>query len=218
MNIPKVRAELFVSAGSEAPPLTHAPWLDAENSRLLATDGHVAVRIAVQLNEGDVSGPVPVEAFKLIREEVKVVLKINGKKQLPDPWIRITCHHENVQIENLLTNTQHFVSREQPTEAKFPNVDAVFPETLGAPSITLGRDILATVLAGLGGDSAARIWISARDKAVAIATEMSDGTVMLMPCAPGAIDGAEVVARGRAKNHIAAVPPEDEDEKRTEIQ
>lgn len=203
MNIPIERIELFCEPGDGTYLMKNA-WLDVENSRLLATDGHMAVRSEVSLNEGDVSGVVPVEVFDLARKEMKGIVKAMGKDQLPDPWIRVTCHEENVQIENLLTNTQHFVLRKTPADAKFPNLDAVFPSKLGDPNITLNRDLISVALAALKTDSTAiSIWVNGTDKAVVFASSDSRAIAMLMPCKPSIV-ASEAAKRGSRKKKTGA--------------
>ncbi len=203
MNIPVERLELFCDPSEDAAYLMKSVWLDVDNSRLLATDGHMAVRADISLTDGDVSGVVPVEVFELARKEMKAIVKAMGKDQLPDPWIRVTCHEENVQIENLLTNTQHFVLRKTPTDAKFPNVDATFPAKLGDPTITLNRDLLSVLLNALKSDSpAVNLWLSGSEKAIAIGSDSSSAFAVLMPCKSG-IDPGKALKRGAPKKKSA---------------
>ena len=44
------------------------PWLDVEQSRLLACDGFVLAVVPVELDPDDTTGPVPVDALKLARK------------------------------------------------------------------------------------------------------------------------------------------------------
>ena len=184
MNVPKEIIEKFVgSAADESPLPLRSCWLDLANSRLLATDGHYAMKVGVEIGEGDTDGPVPVEVFDLARKELKIISKIQGKDVIPDPWVNVTCGEQTVLIRNLLTNTVHSVDRPSLAPSmKFPNVDAVFKELSGPPTITLSIDLLARVLKNIDPMApAVSFWVNAPDTAVTIATATSTGAVILMP-------------------------------------
>ena len=61
------------------------PWIDAENGRLVATNGAVMAVIPVELDESDESGHVPCDAFKQARKGAKgeISMLCNGNVTLP---------------------------------------------------------------------------------------------------------------------------------------
>lgn len=188
MKIPSELVEKFVAAAKDGSPVQlHSCWLDVDGSRLLATDGHMAIKVAVELTEGDVEGPVPIEVFDLGRNELKIVSKIQGKDVVPDPWVEVICGDKTVIIRNLLTNTVHSVDRpELPPSLKFPNVDKVFPEVDKGPTITFSKELLAKVLKNIDPFSVGiSLWVSSSDGAVLMATEASKGAAVLMPMQSG---------------------------------
>lgn len=197
MNIPELLIEQFVSTDETAGLLMQSPWLDVENERLLATNGHIAARVPISLNENDASGIVPLEVFQLARKELKAIRKVM-KEDLPDPWLRVSCCEAVIEVENLLTNTRHLVTRPKlDPEAKFPNMDAVFPKLAASASVCLNRDYLKSIMAALDGDFAS-LWVSASDKVVTIAASDGKSSIAIMPVRDS-LSGVEVSLRGKVK-------------------
>ena len=198
VNIPYFNIEAFASKDPEARAIMQAPWLDVEGKRLLATDGRMAARYTVTVDDADFTGTVPIEAFELVRKEVKVILKVLKEKDaIPDPWLRVTCHEENVEIENLLTNTKHFVLRPKTLpEHKFHNVDAVLPKKLSDPEVTLDRDYLGTIAKNLDGMPVS-LFTQGPEKCVTVASSSGKAVVVIMPMRVS-LDPREVLQRGAA--------------------
>lgn len=71
------KIELCASHDECRPHLLH-PQLDVENKRLMATDGHRLVILPVELDDGDVSGPVSREAIKAARKGPLAKSKAGG--------------------------------------------------------------------------------------------------------------------------------------------
>ena len=75
------------SKGSYRPVLTQA-HLDVETSRLMATNGHILAVVPVDVEPGDVSGPVSIDAIKAARKTDKrceqYEIKCNGSLELSD--------------------------------------------------------------------------------------------------------------------------------------
>lgn len=76
MKLPTSKIELCCSTETYRPHLQYV-HLDADRRMLEVTDGHVAVRVPVELDEGDTSGPISVEAIKDARKR-KANLRANG--------------------------------------------------------------------------------------------------------------------------------------------
>lgn len=196
MNIPDVLIEQFVSADEKAKLVLQGAWLDVESERLLATNGHIAARVGVSLNEKDVTGPIPLEVFQLARKELKAIRKVM-KESLPDPWLRVSCGASVIEVENLLTNTLHIVTRTKLSpDDTFPKIDSVFPSLAPSATICLSRDYVKSVMAALDGDVAA-FWVSASDKQVIIAAAEGKASIAIMPIRTS-LSGVEVEVRGIA--------------------
>ena len=73
-----------IRPGNERPHMEHV-YLDAENGRLMATDGHMAVIIPCVVEEGDRSGFIPREALLYAR-----------RKDPGDETVKIDCRDEDV--------------------------------------------------------------------------------------------------------------------------
>lgn len=184
MKIPIERIEQFTAPSkSEASPAMKAVWLDVAGSRMLATDGHMAMRVEVSVEEEDENGLVPVEAFELSRKELLVITKLQGKENIPDPWLKIVCNTDVIFIENLLTNTKHLVDRPKVEDGKgFPNIDAIFPVLKDEPTTTVGLDLIARIAKNIDPSSVSvSLFIGARDKVITMATMSGKGAVALMP-------------------------------------
>ena len=184
MKIPIERIEQFTAPSkSAASPAMKAVWLDVAGSRMLATDGHMAMRVEVSVEEEDESGLIPVEAFELSRKELQIITKLQGKENIPDPWLKIVCNSDVIFIENLLTNTKHLVDRPKVEDCKgFPNIDAVFPELKTDSTATVSLDLIARVAKNIDPSSVSvSLFIGAPDKAITMATESGKGAVVLMP-------------------------------------
>lgn len=97
-------------------------YLDRDNDRLLATDGHILAVVPAQCADDDVSGYVSVDAIKAARKANKhdATIKANGSLAVvngptfdrPDPGL------------------------------PFPDIDRVIPEVTGDPDIALNAKLL----------------------------------------------------------------------------
>lgn len=69
-------------------PCMNAPFLDVERKRLVASDGHIAAVVPVEIEAGDHTGGVPIEALKRARKACgrhsDASLKLNGRAELDD--------------------------------------------------------------------------------------------------------------------------------------
>jgi hypothetical protein len=183
MKVPHARIEKFVVPEKDEgiTPMKHI-WFDCENERLLATDGHMAVRETAIVEDGDVTGLIPVEAFDLARKELKNISKAT-KEDMPDPWLKVACGPDAVVITNLLTNTTHLVTRPKlESDRKFPNVDAVFAQLKAKPSVTLNGEYVSRIVGALGTEGISMsMWVPAPDQPVTIASPDGKSVAVLMP-------------------------------------
>ena len=219
MNIPLAKIEKFCvpMKDDEATMKMKCVWLDVEGKRLLATNGHMAVRVSIPVGESDVSGLIPQEAMELARKELKEIRKIN-KDDIPDPWLSVIANEDSVFIQNLLTNTTHVVLRpKMGVDEKFPQIDAVFPILAREPNISLDVSLLADMIAAMAVEStAASIWIEAADKQVIMASRglgISIAALMPMRMETGSMDLAEINKRGVSVAPTSHFPTTNEGEK-----
>lgn len=212
MKIPVAKLETF-TADKEGRAVMQAVWLDVEGQRLIATNGHIAARVTIGVDDNDITGMIPVEVFELARKELKAITKILGKDTIPDPYLRVTAGKDAVIVENLLSNTNHIVQRRKllPNET-FPNMDAVFPAINRKPNVSLTGCLLSDILKSLDGDGVS-LWIDADDKAVTICSAAGKTLVVLMP-RNESVDPENVTRRGLASpcdaNTTHTVPPQEE--------
>ena len=194
MSIAKIEA--FASEDEQAPVSLKCAYLDCEGSRLVATDGHMAARVTVNLEDGDTSGLIPREAFDLARKELKALRKLL-KDELPDPWLQINCGEDAIVIENLLSKTNHIVLRPKLGDSKYPDIDRVFPKEVGSATVTLSRELLSTLIAAMDGSGGLSFFVSGADDAVLVAPSTGEAAAILMPMRAAA-EGASVLSRGVA--------------------
>ena len=202
MNIPLAKIEKFCvpAKDDEAKIQMKCVWLDVDGKRLLATNGHMAVRVSTQVGESDVSGLIPQEAMELARKELKEIRKIN-KDDIPDPWLSVIANEDSVFIQNLLTNTTHVVLRPKlgPDE-KFPQIDFVFPVLEREPNITLNMSLLADMIGAMTVEAdELSIWIESADKQTIMASRglgVSIAALMPMRMETGVMELAEINRRG----------------------
>jgi hypothetical protein len=217
MKVPLARIEKFTVPEKDEgiTPMKHI-WLDCEGERLLATDGHMAMRETATIEDGDVTGLVPVEAFDLARKELKNISKAT-KEDMPDPWLKVVCGPDAVVVTNLLTNTTHLVTRPKMESGKtFPHVDAVFVELKKKPSVTLNGEYLSRILSAMGAESLSMsLWVEASDKAVTIASPDGKSVAVVMPMR-GDPDVADINRRGAPVGHASASGGRDPVETRPE--
>jgi hypothetical protein len=198
MNIPRAKIELFTD---EESPTMKAVWLDVENKRLLATDGHMACRLSITVGEDDVTGFVPSEAFQLARKELKEITKLVGKNTLPDPWLQVICNSDAIFIRNQLTNTTHIVPRPAlDKDQHFPNVDGVYPKLTGEPQFSVNPALLAEVIKSMEPElSCLSMWFQGPEKAALLAAPGGSAAIVVMPM-KCETDASEVVRRGKASS------------------
>lgn len=197
MKVPVGKIENFVAKEKDAKPAIQSVWLDVRGGRLLATNGHMAIRVSVETGPDDVTGLVPVEAFELARKELRVITSAMSKGSIPDAWLNIVCNPDAIFIQNLMSNTTHLVVRPKlsPDET-FPGVDVVFPEVQSQPTISLSIDYLLEITKSLQLEGPSlSFWVSASDKAVVVASPLGKCVAALMPMR-SEVDPAEINKRG----------------------
>jgi hypothetical protein len=197
MKIPVGKIENFVSKDEQAKPMLRAVWFDVPGQRLLATNGHMAIRASIEPGADDVSGLVPVEAFALARQELRIISRAMDKNSIPDVWLNVVCNPDAIFIQNLMSNTTHLVVRPKlAVDEHFPGVDAAIPRVNQGPSVTLSMDYLLEITKSLQLEGASlSLWVSADDRAVVVGSPLGKCVVALMPMKVE-VDPEEVNRRG----------------------
>ena len=90
--------------------LSHV-WLDVEGARLIASDGKALVIVPVEVEEGDVTGPIPVEVIKAAKAQTK------GPK---DAAVILSCGEADLIGLG--------VKWPRPAKGEYPNFERVIPK------------------------------------------------------------------------------------------
>ncbi len=77
MKIPTLKIE-SATAKKDVRKCMESARLDVENQRLIATDGHILAIIPAEIDDGDTTGPISVEAIKAARKSKSERIKANG--------------------------------------------------------------------------------------------------------------------------------------------
>ena len=109
------------------------PYLDAENSRLMATDGHKLVICPVEVSADDVSGPISADAIKAARV---------AKRTVGDA--EIACNGSLA-----VTGGPTFPRDENIT---FPDVGRVVPDTAGSKAYCIDAAYLLQIAKAINED------------------------------------------------------------------
>lgn len=113
----------------------HEVYLDTDKKRLIATNGHIAVIVPVELSEQDTSGPVSADALKAARRTTKSLTAIS------EPEIICT---------DVLTVTNGPTFPRSELSGKFPDVDRIMPKKKGRIKISFNAQLLVDLALAIG--------------------------------------------------------------------
>ena len=88
MKYPDTKIELAAGAKDYKRPSLQAPYLDTTKAVLVATNGAILAELPVELDDDDISGPVPIGALKEARkpenlkDATECAMKCNGTAKL----------------------------------------------------------------------------------------------------------------------------------------
>ena len=111
-------------------PVLQYPHLDVESKMLVATDGKAMICVPVETEEGEVSGPVSIEALDLSRKHPDV--------------LGMSSIHCNGSCETLGTKFP------RPDVGTFPNWRQVVPKPAKSIKVTWNKELLSNALKALG--------------------------------------------------------------------
>jgi hypothetical protein len=137
--------ELIASKDQSRPVLTYV-HLDVENSRVVVTDSYMLAVFPVDLDEGDTTGPIPLDALKASRKPPNKYadsrILVNGDARV------VQVAADGVAGEPYLTVPRHT------GEYQFPDVDRLIPDDdkLATFEIAFNAELLAKLAKGMGTD------------------------------------------------------------------
>lgn len=151
MKYPDTKIEL-AAGKSDVRAYLNAPYLDVDNAKLVATDGHILAVLPVELDDGDTSGPVPIEAMKVARQRVNLRDE-NGAKT--DPCIKCNTAAE-------VNSGASFPQGDM--ETKYPDYERVMAKRPQVdPDITFDAKLLINLVDALsdrGEGSIVSLWFA----------------------------------------------------------
>jgi len=158
----------------------HGAYLNVETSELVVTDGHILVKHSVEIDDGDISGIIPLEAFAYARKTKSE--RITTAKAAPlanrDGWIG----DDTTGVPTAYVNG-----------ATFPLIDGTFPDYLKvvpeATEVTIYLDltmldkIRRALFEKTGPTSKCVVSFQITDQNSSVRIETNDDNVaVIMPC------------------------------------
>lgn len=138
-----LQPELAASKDAARPVLQWV-YLDAEKSEVRVTDSYRAVRYPVELDPGDTSGPIPVEALKASRKpplkSLSTSIRCNGN-------VEVRHGFGADASEPYLT-----IPRDQ-TPGTFPNIDQLEWDNSGGTEFALNAKLLYDLARAMGSET-----------------------------------------------------------------
>ena len=113
------------------------PYLDTEKKRLIATNGHIAAIIPVEVSEADTSGPISAEALKAARKAAK-------GSPLGGIAPTIACTEKTLEVGQGPTYPRPDLQN------KYPDIDKVIPKTKGYIKVGLDAKLLYDLALAIG--------------------------------------------------------------------
>ena len=149
------------------------PYLDTENKRLIATDGHCLAVVPVELSEGDTSGPVSADALKAARKTITGISRVPYRTEA-----EIVC---NGGLE--VTDGPTF-PRPDLDGSKYPDIERITPDKEGRICFGVKAQYLADVAKAIANSKygGVTLWIDPKDPTAAILLEgENDAYGVVMP-------------------------------------
>lgn len=135
----------LVASGDISRPVLTTVHLNVETSAIEVTDSYMLARFPVELDEGDTSGPIPVEALKASRKP-PIKLRDAGTS------IRANSHVEVRMAFGDEASEPYVTLPRESSEYRFPNIDQLLPDNLSEFEIGLDASKLAKLAKAMGSD------------------------------------------------------------------
>tara|TARA_R110002020_G_C16197219_1_gene765971 strand:- start:44 stop:547 length:504 start_codon:yes stop_codon:yes gene_type:complete len=164
----KIPAEKIETAApkNDARYYLHGAYLNVETSELVVTDGHILVKHTVEIDDDDISGIIPLEAFAYARQT---------KSE------RITTFDSSLSAPYAYVNGASFPL----IDGTYPDYNTVMPEA-GEVTICLDLTLLDKIRKALfertGPTSRCVVSLQITDKHSSVRVESDDNVAVIMPC------------------------------------
>ena len=123
MKIPKGQIEKVVNLDIESRYALKHLYFDAPNRRLIGSDGHILIRCTVEVEEGDVSGLIPVSVIQFARENEAE---------------KIQVHEHSLFV---LDGTGAIIGTFPASQGTFPAIDPLYKAT-GKAALVFNPEVL----------------------------------------------------------------------------
>lgn len=143
-NSKPVQPELVASKDKTRPVLSKV-HLNVEKSRVEVTDSYILAVFPVELDEGDTSGPIPVDALKASR---KMALD-HGRNKF-DSKIKCNSKVEVFVEDSEPFNGPYYTTDRDENDYTFPQCDCLFPENVAPFEIGLNIGLLTRLAKSMG--------------------------------------------------------------------
>ena len=154
-------------------------YLNVETSELVVTDGHILVKHTVEVDDGDISGIIPLEAFAYARKTKSE--RITTAKAAPladkDGWIG----DDTTGIPTAYVNGATFPL----LNGTYPDYTKVMPEATDVTirlDLTLLDKIRRALFEKTGPTSKCVVSLQITDKNSSVRIESDDNVAVIMPC------------------------------------
>jgi hypothetical protein len=199
VKLPRQRIELATSDCDTRYTLK-AVHLDVDRKIMCATDGHILAVIPAEIEPKDVTGLIPVRAFKVAREAIKRV----------KPKLRQTASTAIQAFRKIIIRAPYHGESTvlQRPQGRFPiEWEKAIPKASGAPDVVFNIDLLNRLTESLrnpgqGCDRTVRLWIDKSKRpsqaailvSVGIDQKQHPGVGVLMPARNERVTAEDVLA------------------------
>lgn len=128
------KIEMCVS-DNQLRPVLQSVYLNVEDKKLVATDGRKMAQIDCEIEEGDTSGLIPIEAIKHYR-------KVNKK---------VNCYSMKCNGSCKITTSEGTIEFNRP-DYQFPNYNNVIPKYEKMFKMSINAEYLLEIAKALGSD------------------------------------------------------------------
>lgn len=127
-------------------PALHCTWLDVEKKRLYASDSYIMASVPVEVDEGDVSGQIPLAATKQARTNQRKSRMSNAVIDAPEGTIEVA-----------MLGGKMILNRGNDSKPEFKKIMTPKAKTKPVLSIGLNAELAARLQAALGAKQGLRL-------------------------------------------------------------
>ena len=174
----KIPAEKIETAApkNDARYYLHGAYLNVETSELIVTDGRILVKHSIEVDDGDISGIIPLEAFAYARK-----MKAERITTARAPTADTHYGAEVLGAPTAYVNGATF----RLINGAYPDYNTVMPES-GEVTICLDLTLLDKIRKALfertGPTSRCVVSLQITDKHSSVRVESDDNVAVIMPC------------------------------------